>query len=453
MIMNWNFKLPNAGVLLIMSTCITLLTVNTVSLEKTSDFLPCYFVDSINITAGVRQPNGSIIFNDILFSAEEIATVNYTLVNGTKHVPVTPHTRGCLCSRGKSCVRLCCPHGSLSEYNNGRHICRTHEAAKDLEGEIVDENNHTKTVKLHQHFSIVDHRPCEEFFYLDEYQLTHVIHTFKSKWQNIMSSVEIQNVWFPERRSFIRKYVVKSQGVLYFSKFEQRNQQVIFGNVGVLWRRWHYGDRSDLYPPVWYVSIFGNFNFKICNTSVSLLRSGMQLSVVFIIITIVIFCLIPKLRNLHGKCLMCYSASLAVGYGLLAWVLFNVYNYVPEWLCKSGAYAIYCSSLSSFLWLSALNFDLWLDNQWVQIINISSLKWVFFTFSQIKTYICFLNSIFQVNELLVWINRLQAIPFIFDLQLWCSLSDFNHNVHLGLDKRPSGISSAWDRHWILLYEM
>lgn len=148
--------------------------VSPIELVSSSKDLPCHFLDSINITAGFRQPNGSIIFNGISFPKNKIATLDYILVNGTENVPVKPHVRGCLCGLEKPCVRLCCPHGSVSEYTNEGHICSTHESAKDLESEIVDKNNQTNTVKLHEHFVYVDHRPCKEFYVADEFQITHV---------------------------------------------------------------------------------------------------------------------------------------------------------------------------------------------------------------------------------------------------------------------------------------
>lgn len=38
----------------------------------------------------------------------------------------------------------------------------------------------------------------------------------------------------------------------------------------------------------------------------------MLISVPFLLVTLIVYSLIPELRNLHGKCLMCYVFGLTV---------------------------------------------------------------------------------------------------------------------------------------------
>lgn len=115
-----------------------------------------------------------------------------------------------------------------------------------------------------------------------------------------------------------------------------------------------------------------------------LLEIGMLLSVPFIVATFLVYiwyasfhlnvqhkfilflnfvtiCLhsLPELRNLHGKCLLCYLFGLVIGYTEMALVQLNGANYVEPILCKSLGYTIYFSFLSAFLWLSVISFDLW----------------------------------------------------------------------------------------------
>lgn len=165
------------GVWLPLAILICLLSVNLMHASSLSPDLPCKFLDSINITAGAKQANGSMLFDGILFSKDEIAEVDYSLENGKEHISVKPHIRGCLCQDNRPCFRLCCPHGSFTQYGNGSRSCLFHESAYNLEHEILDENNQTKTVKLHEHFKYVDHRPCKELYYADEYHITHVMLT------------------------------------------------------------------------------------------------------------------------------------------------------------------------------------------------------------------------------------------------------------------------------------
>lgn len=85
----------------------------------------------------------------------------------------------------------------------------------------------------------------------------------------------------------------------------------------------------------------------------------MLLSVPFIVATILVYLCIPELRNVHGKCLVCYLTGLAIGYSVLACVQLNGNEPVPELLCKSAGYIIYFAFSAAFLWLSAISFDLW----------------------------------------------------------------------------------------------
>lgn len=91
----------------------------------------------------------------------------------------------------------------------------------------------------------------------------------------------------------------------------------------------------------------------------------MLLSVVFIIVTLIIFGCIPKLQSLNGKCLICYLATLALGYTFLSGAQLNGTTLNQPLLCDSVGYLVYFTLLSAFLWLSVINFDLWLSFQWV----------------------------------------------------------------------------------------
>lgn len=141
--------------------------------------LPCHFHDSINITDGTLQSNNSLTFNGIDFPENQYAEVNYILENEDDYVEVQPHIRGCLCNR-KPCIRLCCPFGSITQNKNEHGNCYPHEAAKNLEAQILDENNELKNVRFDQHFSFVDKIPCQQAYVVDddEYRITHVSEPF-----------------------------------------------------------------------------------------------------------------------------------------------------------------------------------------------------------------------------------------------------------------------------------
>lgn len=137
--------------------------------------LPCNFIDSIDISGGNLQSNRSIFFNEIEFSEENYAEVNYILRNGTTSTIVKPYFRGCPCNI-KTCIRLCCPFGSFA-FNltsNGEFTCSKNETAKNIKSQILYENNNrTEILNLPKHFSFID-RACKRHFFADFFQITNV---------------------------------------------------------------------------------------------------------------------------------------------------------------------------------------------------------------------------------------------------------------------------------------
>jgi hypothetical protein len=59
---------------------------------------------------------------------------------------------------------------------------------------------------------------------------------------------------------------------------------------------------------------------------------GMIISTIFMIITLIVYALLPELRNLHGKLLMCHVSSLLVAYIALALVQLGS-SVIADWLC------------------------------------------------------------------------------------------------------------------------
>lgn len=85
----------------------------------------------------------------------------------------------------------------------------------------------------------------------------------------------------------------------------------------------------------------------------------MFLSVPFLIATIIVYIILPELRNVHGKSLVCYLLGLVVGYTTLGWVKLNGSGYIEATKCRTLGYTIYYAYLSAFFWLSVISYDLW----------------------------------------------------------------------------------------------
>lgn len=133
--------------------------------------LPCDYYDSINITAGVLHSNDSITFNGFEFTYGQYSKFNYIL-NGTERTTVAEYIRGCPCTN-RSCVRLCCPLGSVMESGDNPK-CHADQAANHLTIDITDDLNQTRTVDLNENFGLLEPK-CHISYYADDYHINKVI--------------------------------------------------------------------------------------------------------------------------------------------------------------------------------------------------------------------------------------------------------------------------------------
>lgn len=90
---------------------------------------------------------------------------------------------------------------------------------------------------------------------------------------------------------------------------------------------------------------------------------GMLFSVIFLLITFLVYAIIPELRNLNGKFLMSYVVSLAFSFVLLSIInsptLARKGKITLGVTCKTFGYLFYVCMLSSFFWLNAMSFNIW----------------------------------------------------------------------------------------------
>uniref|UniRef100_A0A182N960 G-protein coupled receptors family 2 profile 2 domain-containing protein n=1 Tax=Anopheles dirus TaxID=7168 RepID=A0A182N960_9DIPT len=84
---------------------------------------------------------------------------------------------------------------------------------------------------------------------------------------------------------------------------------------------------------------------------------GMIISIPFLIATLIVYALIPDLRNIPGKSLMCYVFVLTVSYLALVLIKRSLFDDSPDW-CTLIGYAYYFSVMSSFFWLNLMAFDI-----------------------------------------------------------------------------------------------
>ncbi|XP_055318309.1 G-protein coupled receptor Mth2-like isoform X2 [Sitodiplosis mosellana] len=333
------------------------ITIGFISVNWSNGFLlsrelPCHYLDSVNITDGVKQNDGSIIYNDIRFANDQYTKINYILENGMERVTVEPYVRGCLCNQ-RPCIRLCCPIGSFYDATvTGKRKCSQNESAHQFESDVFDHTqNKVQKVVLDQHFEYVDDKPCSNYYLAGEYNLTN------------------------------------TGLIMYENKTVSHSQYCLMATPD------HETHKAKL-------------NLVMCfktpdqlNTRLLIFSYGMLLSVPFILATILVYICLPELRNLHGKCLLCYLIGLVFGYTAMGLVQLNGMDYVEPMICKSVGYLMYFSLLSAFFWLSVISFDLW----W----NFRTTSG-FLTFSESKRFVLYMIYAWGLASLLT------IVVFILD---------------------------------------
>lgn len=143
----------------------------SMSLSVASRVLPCHILDSVDISDGIQQPDGSLLFGGVMYPRDQYATVDYTMENGLKLYDDISHIRGCACHI-KPCIRICCPIGTQMANMNGTCI-PTIDTPTKVEIEILNGNNQLETMDLvnQHHFAYVYGFPCHKIMEEKKYYL------------------------------------------------------------------------------------------------------------------------------------------------------------------------------------------------------------------------------------------------------------------------------------------
>ncbi|KAL3282448.1 hypothetical protein HHI36_005634 [Cryptolaemus montrouzieri] len=112
------------------------------------------------------------------------------------------------------------------------------------------------------------------------------------------------------------------------------------------------------------------------------------LSCIFLILTICVYLLLPKMRNLFGKILLSYSVSTLLFFFLLSFSQFY-YNTTSNEVCRIMGFSSVLASIWSFTWLHIMCIDIWFSfgtprtltgplqkNEWKRFIQYSLYGWL-----------------------------------------------------------------------------
>jgi G protein-coupled receptor Mth (Methuselah protein) len=101
--------------------------------------------------------------------------------------------------------------------------------------------------------------------------------------------------------------------------------------------------------PIW-IQHYELINFTLFSSV------GMLISLPFLIVTLLVYLLLPELRNLAGKCFMFNVLGLTLSYTIM-----QIENFmeIAEKPCIFLGYSLYFSMMLNFFWLNVICFNVW----------------------------------------------------------------------------------------------
>ncbi|KAG5679683.1 hypothetical protein PVAND_009236 [Polypedilum vanderplanki] len=261
--------------------------------------ISCDFKNTIDISGGKFDNDKNYIYKNDVYKLGDYAEFKYKIVNFTEKILVDPHIRGCVC-KFKTCIRMCCQ--------------KNDNCLKPSEITFPQDKGIETTINLakNKKYEILLEKPCKDMYKLepeDDEEDAWAILTNGS----LQTRDKIHNT-----DSYCLLQLDNSKNVDAYLCFEEEDEISRF-----------------IYYPV-----------------------GMILSIPFLILTLTVYAAIADLRNIHGKCLMCYICGLIVLYFCLIHIQTSS-ALLEEDSCISSGYVLYISLLFCFVWLNIMCYDIW----------------------------------------------------------------------------------------------
>ncbi|XP_062550724.1 G-protein coupled receptor Mth2-like isoform X3 [Armigeres subalbatus] len=282
---------------------------------KLSGQLPCEFRDSVNISSGTRNALGNIVHNDIVYTSQNFALINYDYVEHDVRVSVSSYYRGCICQVSK-CVRLCCPIGQwyLRVGETTNCVDKSDDFPVILLTNVTTITNEIRLGNIFEEkaYGFLPQKPCPELLIEDIEQ-----------WAlDDSGSIILREMVIPQEEYCLAVQDDTGVAAAYFCPLV--DQASITHSIGLI------------------------------------------LSIPFLIATLLIYACIPELRNIHGKSLICYIFALTNSFVVLLIMHFRS-NIIP---CEAQGYMLYFFVLVAFFWLNVMCFDIfWTFSSGVVIKN------------------------------------------------------------------------------------
>ncbi|XP_035904477.1 uncharacterized protein LOC118508837 [Anopheles stephensi] len=253
----------------------------------------CPLSERIDLTEGVPDSQGSVRFAGNIYSPE-----NYT-TSGENH------RYSCVCAQRK-CVYVCCYHIDRSKCEESSLPVNRTSSSNGWMASVLEE---------------VDLRESREFW---------LIYATPPAWSS-MPGYALQ--------------ISGHEGELF------NDGSFAYGTKVYASRTYCINPAEDSMPYVWIKETDEHLEVHRWHSL------GMIISIPFLVATLIVYALIPDLRNIPGKSLMCYVFALAVSYMALILIKRSVFDNSPDW-CTVVGYVYYFSVMSSLFWLNVMAFDI-----------------------------------------------------------------------------------------------
>ena len=234
---------------------------------------PCSENVSIGLEKGSKLDNGSILYDGLTFPPHLQFNINNEL-------------RGCPCGLTK-CIRRCCPKGEALDAG----VCNPIPNTTDVDfPPIPDGILDTGIESIDKDFYVIYEKRCltkKTFALFLSGPKKFTTESFKITSDGILVMEQLKKedpkVYRYEQERYCIAWSQKDQGTKFYSCLspDERKEQLIV-------------------------------DLKRYSESI-----GNAISVLFLILTFIVYSLFSSLRNIHGKTLMGYVVSLAMAYGFL----------------------------------------------------------------------------------------------------------------------------------------
>ncbi|XP_055382135.1 G-protein coupled receptor Mth2-like isoform X2 [Condylostylus longicornis] len=290
---------------------------------------PCTIDQSIVLNSYQKQDDDSYLVDD---GTKIPKNLTFTITDQLNNKLIV---RGCICLI-KTCVPWCCPYLNQTMQNL--------KCTEQKEDEIFDD---VTTTLIKSNGTIIENVSFMKQFYLQKnrnlkcdsgytYAFRH-LHLDEDVWEvhengSLVIITDLENQ--------IKAYVPQNEFCFALHSYDEND----LNNTNVL--------QHVIGPHICIENPPDEIRHKIFGIC-------LLVSQPFMIITIIIYLAIPKLRNLHGKALVCYLSSLSISYFGLAYILLGKNHDEHFGFCTFVGYVVYVTILSAYFWLSAISFDLW----------------------------------------------------------------------------------------------